>query len=141
MTADRHAGYYHTAYGIGYLPTALKLHGISATLLDHTDSIVHRLVIVDLIRTERHIYHNQRMLRSADYALGEEDHLIHGDRQGILVATDDVRGAVANEEHLYARLVRQLRQRVVIRGEHRYLIHAFHPPDARGGHSCILYVY
>ena len=102
MSANGHSGYYHPADSIGYLPAAFEFYCIGAALLDHPDRATDSLVVIDLIRTERHIHHYQRMLCGADNPLGEEDHLVHRDGQGVLIAANDVRGAVADEEHLNA---------------------------------------
>ena len=118
MSADRHTGFYHAAYGVGYLLPALEFHCIGAALLEHADGVGNSHIVVHLVGAERHIRDYQCVLRSAHDAFGEEDHLVKRDRQCILVAAHNVGCTVANQEHIDSGFVHQPGEGVIVRGEH-----------------------
>ena len=122
MAADRHTGFHHPTYGVGYLLPALELHGIGTALLEHADGVGNCHIVVHLVGAERHICNHQRVLRSAHDTFGEENHLVKRDRQRILVAAHNVGGTVANQEHIHSGFVHQPGEGIIVGGEHCNLL-------------------
>src|SRR5712691_7091802 len=97
---------------------ALELDGVHSAFLDEPAGGGDRLFDRRVIRHERHVAHEQRLVRATRDRLGVVEHLVDGDRQGRRVAEHDHAQAVANEKDGDAGLVEDLRAEVVIRREH-----------------------
>ena len=82
------------------------------------------------------------MLRRAHDTFGEEDHLIDGNGQRVVVAANDIAGAVAHKQHVDARFVHQRRKGEIITGQHGdFLAVDFHLTQFGRCHPAILYMY
>ena len=68
----------------------------------------------DVIRGEGHVGHQEGALHPAAHGAGVVQHLLHGDRQGVLVAQHDHAERVAHQHHVDAGLVDQARAGVVV---------------------------
>ena len=96
VSHDGHAGLDHVADSRQDLFAALEFDGIATGFLEDLDGIAHGFLFAHLITAKRHVANDERVLLRADNSFGEEDHLIHGDGQRVLVAANDVAGAVAH---------------------------------------------
>ena len=82
------------------------------------------------------------MLRSAHYALSKENHLIHSDRQCVLIATNNIAGTIAHEKHINTCFVNQTGKSEIITGEHCNLFAILlHLAQLGCSHTAILSMY
>src|SRR5712691_7346028 len=98
--------------------TAFELDGVHSAFLDEAARGGDRLFDRRVIRHERHVAHEQRLMRATCDRFGVVEHLVHSDRQSGRVAEHDHAQAVADEKDGDAGLVEDLRAQVVVRGEH-----------------------
>ena len=84
-----------------------------------------RLLGRGLVGAERKVRDHQGARGAPHDGRDERHHLVDGDREGRVVAVDDHRGRVADQEHRDAGRVEQARGQGVVGGEHR-------PPLALG---------
>ena len=83
-----------------------------------------------------HIRHHQRTLRSPDHGPGVPHHVVHGYRNGGVVAQADHAKAIAHQNDRKARPVRQPGEGVVVSGDYGYSLSlGLHGPYAPGRHS------
>ena len=72
---------------------------------------------------------------------GEEDHLVHRDRQGIVVSANDIAGTVADKQHVDAGFVHKGSKGEIITGQHGDLLAVgFHLTQFSRRHSAVLNV-
>ena len=83
------------------------------------DARLQRLLRRCLVRTERQVGDDECTLGAAHDAAHERQQLVDGDRNGGVVAVDDVRRRVADEQDRDAGLVEHPRCRVVVGRQHR----------------------
>ena len=95
------------------LPT-LDLHHFRPAFLHKARCVAHGVRSVNLIRPVRHIRHKQRILHAAAHGLHVVQHLVHGDRERVLIAQHGLRERIAHQHHLNARLVDNTRGREVV---------------------------
>ena len=142
VSADRDSRLDHMTDSRQHFLAALQFDSICSTLFQNPHGIAHRLFLADLITAEGHIHNDQRVLGCAYNSLGQEDHLVHGDRQRILVAAHHVAGTVTNQKYIHSCLVKQFGEGEIIRRKHGYfLARLFHLTHLGGGHSCCLCMY
>ena len=67
MTYYGYACIDNALYGINYLNTALKFNSITTRLFHHANGITNSFNSVHLIRTERHIAHNEGTLSGTSH--------------------------------------------------------------------------
>jgi hypothetical protein len=104
---------------------ALELDRVRAGLLDEADRVLECLFVGDLEGAERHVADDDRMPCRAHDGARHEQHLLHRHRDGrALVAEDDHRRRVADEDDLDARVLGESRSRRVVGGDHDDLLAA-----------------
>ena len=104
---------------------ALELDRLRAALLHEARRRLQRLRGGGLVRAEGQIGHDERALGATDDAAHQREQLVDADRDGGVVAVDDVGGRVADEQDGDAGLVEHPRGRVVVGREHRPALAAF----------------
>ena len=97
---------------------ALQLDGGRAALLEETDGVAHRLVLVGLVGAEGHIGNDEGALGAAHDGLGVMDDFVHGDGHGGVVAQDDHAQGIANEDAGNTGLIDETGAGVVVAGDH-----------------------
>ena len=106
---------------VGLLDAPFELDGLAARFLQDAAGVFDRPVRAEVKTRERHVDDHQRVLdRAADH-FGVVDHLVERDGQRAVVALDDHRHAVADENALDAGRIDQPRERVVVGRDHRDL--------------------
>ncbi len=103
---------------------ALELDQVGAAFLDEPDRARDRLLVGDLVRAEGHVADHERSPRRAGDGARQEDHLVQGDGDRRLVPEHHLGRAVADQDQLDARLVREQRRGSVVGGEHHDLLAA-----------------
>ena len=105
------AGRHERGDRLGLLDAAFELHRLAARFLEDAAGVFDRLVRAQVKARKRHVDDHQRVLdRAADH-LGVVDHLVERDGQRAVVALDDHRHAVADQDALDAGRVDQPGQR------------------------------
>ena len=119
MAHNGNAGLHNGPNLLSNAHAALELHGTRATFLHKAARIAHGLLDGRFIAHERHIDNDKRVFRAASDGSTMVDHVFHGYRNGVFVAKHHIAQRVADQNAVDARLVFELRRRVVIRSEHR----------------------
>lgn len=108
----------HQRPGALHGAAALDLDEVAAGLLDEALGRGERLRIGRLIRPERQIRDEQGLREPAPDRLREHDHLVDRDGHRAVVAEHRHRGGVADEHHVDARGLGDLRTGMVVGGDH-----------------------
>ena len=100
----------------------LELDHVGTALLEEAHRVVDGVVVRRLVGAEGHVPDDQGPLgRSRDRA-GQEQHLVERHRQGRVVAENDHRRGVADEDQVDSGRVREPRAGRVVRGDHDDLL-------------------
>src|SRR6185437_12814762 len=99
------------------LLSAFNFHRLGTTIFDKTRGIFHCSFLIQVIRGVGHVGNQQRAFDPAAHGTNVMQHLLHGDRQRVLIAQYHHCQRIADQNHVYARLVHQARSRVVVGGE------------------------
>ncbi len=68
------------------LLTPFKFNSVHSTLLQESTGVTHRFIHGGLVGHERHIADHKRVFSAASHRFAVMDHVIHGHREGGLVA-------------------------------------------------------
>ena len=117
VPGDRNLRIDHAPNHIHALLAAFHLDRLGAAFFHKAGSVVNRLVGVDLIRAIRHVGNQQSVLDAAAHGFDVMQHLVHGDRQRVLVAQHGHGQRVADQSNVDAGLVDQARGGVVVSGQ------------------------
>lgn len=118
-------GHYRNASGnepsdyLRLLHSALKLDRLAPRLLEDAAGVFDGLMDAQMEAGERHVDDDQRMAHRAAYEFGMVDHFLQRDRQGVGMALNDHRKAIAHENTFDVGSVDQPGKRVVVRRNHR----------------------
>ena len=125
----------HQARGRGHgALAAFQLHPVRAAFLHQPAGIAQRLLLRNVVREKRHVGNHQRPARTARHGLGMAHHVVHRDRQGVVVAQHRIAQAVAHQNRGHAGGFHKVRQRRVVRREHDDLASLrLHPLEIGGG--------
>ena len=116
-------------------PPRSSLTASTPRLLDEALGVLDRLLVGALVGAEGHVADQQRRLQPAADGAGHHQHLVHADRGGRVVAEDDHRGGVADQDDVDAGLLGDLGRGIVVGGDHHdRLAVALHLRDPREGH-------
>lgn len=85
-------------------PGAFELYGIGSRL-DQRDAIGNRLFGARLEGAKRHIGGEERSPAASSGGGYVMEHLLHGNREGVLIAEGDVANGITNEDEVNSRLV------------------------------------
>ena len=77
---------------------------------------------IGLIVTEWNICYDKGSFPGPDYTLCMIDHLVERDRQGSGMTGHYIAGAVAYQYDINTRLIEDPGKRIIVRGDHRYLL-------------------
>ena len=103
---------------------ALQLDRADPGLLDQPGRVAQRLDRALLVRAEGQVRDDQRAAGAADHGRRQHRHVVHGDRDGGVVAQVAVAHRVADEQDGDAGVVEDRGGHRVVRGEHRPLLAA-----------------
>ena len=141
MSHHRHTGLNHMADSRQDLFAAFEFDGIAAALFENLNGIADCLFFAHLIAAERHIADNERVLRGSYHTFGEENHLVHGNRQRVLVSAHYIAGAIAYQKHIDTRFVHQRSEGEIITGQHSdFLAVSLHLTQFSRSHTAVLYM-
>ena len=70
-----------------------------------------------MIGAEGHVSHQKGVLHGAAHGAGVMQHLVHGDRQGAVIAEHDLGERVSDEDEVHAGFIGQARGGVIVGGE------------------------
>ena len=118
MRHDRDPGGNHRLNVRDKMRAALHFDRVRAALFHEPDPGADRLLGGLLIAAKWQIGNDQRLCGPARNGPGEENHLLHRDRERGGEAEDVIARRVANQEHLHAGLIENLCRQGVIRGQH-----------------------
>lgn len=142
MTHHGDTGLHHPFNLRQDLLAALQLHAIAAGLFQDAYGIAYGIFCGNLITTEGHVTDYQAVLRSAYDATSQENHLIYGNGERVLVSANYIAAAIAYQEYIDTRFVHQTGQGEIIRCEHGdFLAVLLHHTQPGSGHTGVLYVY
>ena len=103
---------------IGNSFAALEFHRVRSGFLEEPRRGGQGLCGPTLVTAERKVRHDQCVLGSSDHAAHQGDQFVHGDRDGGVVAVDDVGGRIADQEDGNSGLVEESGGGEVVGGEH-----------------------
>ena len=83
----------------------LDLDDFGPAFLHETRGISNGVLGINLIRPVRHVRHQHRTLHAAPHRLHMVQHLVHGDRERVLVAEHGLRQRIPHQHHIDASLV------------------------------------
>ena len=118
-----HVGAYRDAAGgDGPDPVAdrrapFQLHGVGAGLLHQPAGVGHRLLHGDLIAHKGHVHHHEGGLAGPGHAAAVDDHLLHGDGEGVRIALHGHAQAVPHQDGVDAGLIHEAGGGVVVAGQ------------------------
>ena len=142
MAHHRNAGRQDAFDAFLHFASALEFHRVGAAFLHDADGAVEGFLGVSLVGAEGEVHHDQRALGGAHHGLGVVNHLVQGDGQRGLVTRHHIRGAVAHQDDVHARLVHHGGHGVVVRGEHGdFLAALLHFVDHLGGDALGFFVH
>ena len=121
MAHNGNAGLHDGANLLSNTHAALELHGARTALLHEAARIAHGFLDSHLIAHERHVDNDERIFRATGNSGAMVNHVLHGYRNGVFVAEHHIAQRVANQNAVDARLVFELRRRIIVCGEHRQL--------------------
>ena len=113
------AGLDHGPDGLGVELAALDLDRVGQAFLEEPDAGGHGLLGGDLVAAERQVRHHQGAPGRPGHGAAQREEFVHRHGQAGFVAEDVVGGGVADQEHLDAGLVENLRGVLVVGGQHR----------------------
>ena len=115
--ATGNLGINHAPNHVHALLAAFHLDRLGAAFFHEAGSVVNRVFGVNLIRPVGHVGDQQRVLHAAAHRLDVVQHLVHRDRERVLVAQHGHGQRVADQRNVDARLVHQARGSVVVCGQ------------------------
>jgi hypothetical protein len=102
--------------------TALQLHRVRPRLFEEAARVSDRLVLVHLVRKERHIGDHQSPLRRPRHRRRPVQHLLHRHRQRRLQPQHHHPQRVAHQDRIDSRLIHIEGGRIVISRQQRQLL-------------------
>ncbi len=102
---------------VGTLFAALDLHHLRAAFFHEARGIADGVFGVNMIRPVGHVSQQQRALHAAAHRLHMVQHLVHSDRERVVVTKNGLGERVADQNHLDAGFIHQARGGVVVGGE------------------------
>jgi len=102
---------------VGTLLPAFNLYDFSAAFFHKARGVADRSFGVDLIGPVGHVGDQQRVLHPAPHRLHVMQHLVHRDRERVLVAQHGLSQRIAHQHHVDASLIHQTRGGVVVSGK------------------------
>ena len=117
VSDGRDAGVDDASDAVGHGRSAFQLDGITARLGHEAPGAADGGFDAGLVGHVRHVTDQEGGRRAAPHGLRVADHVVHGDRQGRIVAQHGHAQAVADQDHFDARLFLQVGGRVIVTGE------------------------
>src|SRR6266566_7174936 len=105
-------------------PRAFELDHVGAALLEEADRVVDGVVVRGLVGAEGHVPDDQGPFGRTRDRAGQEQHLVESYRQSRVVAEDDHRCGVADEDQVESGRVREPGAGRVVGGDHDDLLAA-----------------
>ena len=96
---------------------ALQFHHFGATFFHEARRVENGVLGIDLVRPVRHVGDEQRILHPAPDGLHVMQHLVHRDRERVLIPQHGLRQRIADQHHLDAGVVDQTRNGVIVSGK------------------------
>ena len=113
---DRNPGACDRTHALGLVDAAFEFHRTRTALFDEPNRRADRILVADLIRSERHVGDDVGARRSAGDRLGVMDDLFDRDRRRFVVAKHDVADAVADQNDVDPRIFHELPEWRVVGG-------------------------
>ena len=114
----RNAGVSHRLDLGDHRPAAFELHRFAPALFHEPHAVGDRLFGRHVVRPERHVADQHRVLHTAAHRAHEHEQLVEADRHRVRIAEHHVRRAVADKNRFDPRFVEQLRGGEIVGGEH-----------------------
>ena len=97
--------------------SALDFDRLGAAFLDEAHGVLHRLAAAGVIGAEGHVCHQEGVVHGAAHGAGVMQHLLHGDRQGAVIAEHDLGKRVSDQDEIHAGFIGQARGGVIVGGK------------------------
>ena len=119
MRHDRDAVRGESANGLDHLGAAFDLDRVHARLFQKTRRIAEGVGRAGLVGAERHVADEERPRRAARDRRGVPNHVVHRHRHGRGITEHHHAERVADQDHVYAGLLDETRERGVVCRHHR----------------------
>src|ERR1035437_4459207 len=117
MPGDRNLGIDHAPDRLDALFAAFHLARLGAAFFHEAGSVPNGVAGVNLIRPVRHVGDQQRILHAPVHGLDVVQHLVHRNRERVLVTKHGHSQRVADQDNVDASLVDQARRGIVVGGQ------------------------